>query len=283
MRSQPVSDGASPAGRTSPAAIRARCRSGELTGPTSGLAPGFAQANLVALPREQEEDFRRFCERNPRPCPLLEVSRTPVLRGSGSAAPGADLRTDLPRYRTFADGELLRETEQVVEAWTEDLTAFLLGCSFGFESALVEAGIRLRHQDENRNVPVYATNRATRPAGPFAGPLLVSMRPVPADRVEDAVAISAEFPLSHGAPIHVGDPAVLGIADFDAPDFGDSGGLLPGEVPLFWACGVTSQIVARAARPARLITHASGHMLVTDTPVARQRVRSPFPPTDAAD
>ncbi len=264
-----------------PAEVRAGCRSGEFTAPTSGLAAGFAQANLVALPREQEADFRRFCERNPRPCPLLEVSRMPVLRGRRSVAPGADLRTDLPRYRSFADGELLRETEAVTDEWSEDLTAFLLGCSFGFESALVEAGIRLRHQDEGRNVPVYVTNRSTRPAGRFEGPLLVSMRPAPANRVEDAISISAAFPLSHGAPVHVGDPSALGISDFDAPDFGDPGGLLPDEVPIFWACGVTSQVVARAAHPGRLITHASGHMLVTDVPVADQRVRVGGPASPA--
>ena len=235
----------------------------------------------MALPRALEDDFRRFCERNPRPCPLLETSRTPVLDGPGAVAPGADLRRDLPRYRVFAHGHPVAETEDVSDAWNGDLTAFLLGCSFGFESALLEAGIRLRHQDEGRNVPVYATNRATEPAGPFAGPLLVSMRPVPADRVEDAIAISSGFPLSHGAPVHVGDPAALGIEDFDAPDFGDPGGLLPGEVPLFWACGVTSQIAARAARPKRLITHASGHMLVTDVPVATQRIGTGGPASPA--
>lgn len=248
-----------------PADLRAACRSGAFRGGTSGECPGFAQANLVALPGSLAADFERFCERNPRPCPLLAAVPGPF---PGEVAPGADLRSDLPRYRVWRGGEPAIETESAAEFWGEDFAAFLLGCSFGFEAALVERGIRLRHQDEGRVVPMYVTNRECEPAGPFRGPLVVSMRPIPEERVEEAVAVSGRFPLAHGAPVHAGDPAALGIADFSRPDFGEDGGLLPGEVPVFWACGVTSQIAARNARPETLIAHAPGHMFVTDLPAS---------------
>ena len=251
-----------------PAAFRAACRAGRFTGTTSGVCPGYAQANLIALPRSLAADFRSFCERNPRPCPLLAVSEGPVLR---ALAPGADLRTDLPRYRVAGRGRPDVERHDVREAWEPDLTAFLLGCSFGFEAGLLEAGIRLRHQEEDRVVPMYRTDRDCEPAGPFRGRLVVSMRPIPAARVDDAVRISDEQPLAHGAPVHVGDPAAFGIRDLARPDWGEDGGLLPGEVPVFWACGVTSQVVARSARPALLISHAPGFMFVTDVPVLSRR------------
>ena len=251
-----------------PAAFRAACRAGRFTETTSGVCPGFAQANLIALPRSIAGDFRLFCERNPRPCPLLAVSEHPVL---GSLAPGADLRTDLPRYRVAGHGKQDFERQDVREDWKPDLTAFLLGCSFGFEAGLVEAGIRLRHQEGDRVVPMYLTDRDCEPAGPFRGRLVVSMRPIPASRVDDAVRISDEQPLAHGAPVHIGDPAALGIRDLARPGWGEDGGLLPGEVPVFWACGVTSQVVARNAQPALLISHAPGFMFVTDVPVAEQK------------
>ncbi len=253
-----------------PAAFRAACREGRFTGTTSGVCPGFAQANLIVLPGSLAGDFRSFCERNPRPCPLLAVSDHPVL---DSLAAGADLRTDLPRYRVARGGTPDLECRDVREVWEPHLTAFLLGCSFGFEAGLVEAGIRLRHQDEERVVPMYVTHRDCEPAGPFRGRLVVSMRPIPASRLDDAVRISGEQPLAHGAPVHVGDPAALGIGDLARPDWGEDGGLLPGEVPAFWACGVTSQVVARNARPELMISHAPGFMFVTDIPVAEQNVR----------
>lgn len=248
-----------------PADLRAACRRGEFRGGTSGECPGYAQANLIALPGAFAEDFRRFCERNPRPCPLLAAVPGPF---PGAVAPGADLRSDLPRYRVWRGGGPAVETESAADSWGEDFAAFLLGCSFGFEAALVERGIRLRHQDEGRVVPMYVTSRDCEPAGPFRGPLVVSMRPIPAERVEEAVAVSGRFPLAHGAPVHAGDPAELGIADLSRPDFGEDGGLLAGEVPVFWACGVTSQIAARNAGPETLIAHAPGHMFVTDLPAA---------------
>ena len=251
-----------------PAAFRAACREGRFTGTTSGVCPGFAQANLIVLPRSLAGDFRSFCERNPRPCPLLAVSERPVL---DSLAPGADLRTDLPRYRVAAQGSPDVERREVREVWRPDLTAFLLGCSFGFEAGLVEAGIRLRHQDEDRVVPMYVTDHACEPAGPFRGRLVVSMRPIPESRVDEAIRISDEQPLAHGAPVHAGDPAALGIGDLARPDWGEDGGLLPGEAPVFWACGVTSQVVARHARPELMISHAPGFMFITDVLVAEQK------------
>ena len=251
-----------------PAAFRAACREGRFTGTTSGVCPGFAQANLIVLPRALAGDFRSFCERNPRPCPLLAVSDGPVL---GPPAPGADLRTDLPRYRVAHRGGPDRECGDVRDVWEPDLTAFLLGCSFGFEAGLVEAGIRLRHQDEGRVVPMYLTDRDCGPAGPFRGCLVVSMRPIPESRVDDAVRISGAQPLAHGAPVHAGDPVALGIGDLSRPDWGEDGGLRPGEVPVFWACGVTSQVVARSARPGLMISHAPGFMFVTDVRVAEQK------------
>ena len=208
-----------------PAALRAACREGRFTETTSGVCPGFAQANLIVLPGALAGDFRSFCERNPRPCPLLAVSGHPVLR---SLAPGADLRTDLPRYRVTRRGTPDFECRDVRDVWEPDLTAFLLGCSFGFEAGLVEAGIRLRHQDEDRVVPMYVTNRDCEPAGPFRGRLVVSMRPIPASRVDDAVRISGGQPLAHGAPVHAGDPAALGIGDLARPDWGGGRGASAG-------------------------------------------------------
>lgn len=259
-----------------PAEVRAACRRGEFRTGTSGCCPGFAQANLIALPGPLADDFRRFCERNPRPCPLLAVSEAPAGAPALEAvAAGADLRTDLPRYRVWRAGEPPVEAGTAAADWPEDFAAFLLGCSFGFEAALVAAGIRLRHQDEGRVVPMYVTSRECEPAGPFRGPLVVSMRPIPEARVDEAAALSGEFPLAHGAPVHAGDPASLGIDDLSRPDFGEDGGLRPGEVPVFWACGVTSQVAARNAEPERMIAHAPGHMFVTDLPVGGPSATAP--------
>ncbi|MFY9921688.1 MAG: putative hydro-lyase [Mycobacterium sp.] len=246
---------------------RARIRAGQHTGPTSGLAPGFAQANLVVLPADDALDFVRFCVRNPKPCPLLEVTDT------GSPHPralsrDADLRTDLPRYRVFSDGSLVDEPTDVTRYWRDDLVSFLLGCSFTFEFALAAAGIPLAHQRQGVNVPMYITDRRCVGAGPFEGPLVVSMRPFVPDDVGRAVQISSRFPAMHGGPVHIGDPAALGITDLSAPDFGDPVAVEPGEVPVFWACGVTPQAVVVVAKPSLAIFHAPGHMFITDRPHA---------------
>jgi uncharacterized protein YcsI (UPF0317 family) len=244
---------------------RGRIRAGEHAGPTSGLAPGFAQANLVVLPVDDALDFLRFCVRNPKPCPLLEVTDTGSPRPS-MLAPDADLRTDLPRYRVFRDGELVDEPTDVARYWRDDLVGFLLGCSFTFEWALAAAGLVLAHQQQGVNVPMYVTNRRCAPAGSFEGPLVVSMRPFAPSDVPRAVEVSARFPAMHGGPVHVGDPGALGIADLGAPDFGDPVRIESGEMPVFWACGVTPQAVALTARPSLAIFHAPGHMFITDRP-----------------
>lgn len=250
-----------------PREIRADIRAGKITGVTAGLGPGYVQANLAVLPRDYAYDFLLFCQRNPRPCPLLEVTDVGSPEPAG-VAPGADLRTDLPRYRVWKHGELVDEVTDVRAYWRDDLVAFLLGCSFTFEWALLEAGIRLWHIEHGRNVAMYRTTVACRPAGVFHGPMVVSMRPIPAGEVARAVAASARFPLAHGAPVHVGDPAALGIADLAKPDWGDPQEFRPGDVPVFWACGVTPQAVALASRPPFMITHSPGHMFLTDLPNA---------------
>ena len=246
-----------------PAAVRRRIRDGRHRGPTAGLAPGRLQANLVVLPTAMARDFRRYCERNPRPCPLLAMSEPgrPHLPSLGA---DLDLRTDLPRYRVWRDGASAGTVEDARALWRRDLVAFALGCSFSFEEALMAAGVPVRHVAAGRNVAMYVTDRATVPAGAFAGPLVVSLRGLPPGDVARAAAISARMPLAHGAPVHVGDPAALGIADIHAPEFGDPPVLAAGDVPVFWACGVTPQMALRAARPPFAITHEPGHMLVTD-------------------
>ena len=247
----------------SPGELRQLIRSREWTGNTAGLAPGHVQANLAILPREVAFDFLLFCHRNPRPCPLLEV----VEAGSFEAtqtAPGSDLRIDLPGYRIFRDGELEAEVGDISSYWRDDLVSFLLGCSFTFEAALMRTGIPLRHIEEGKNVSMYITNIQTTPAGIFSGPLVVSMRPISRDKVVKAVQITSRFPSVHGAPIHVGDPEAIGIKDLSKPDYGDAAEVKEGEMPIFWACGVTPQAVAIKSKPSLMITHSPGHMFVTD-------------------
>ena len=250
-----------------PREMRERIRRGEWTGPTVGCSDGYVQANLVVLPQRLAGDFLLFCERNPGPCPLLEATRPGEFEPLDTA-PGADLRTDVPRYRIYEGGSLQAEVTSLLSIWNEDLVAFLLGCSFTFDDLLVKAGIPVRHREEGRNVSMYVTSRACAPAGPFIGPLVVSMRPIPAGLVARATEITARLPLAHGAPVHVGDPQAIGIADLSRPDFGDSVTVAPGEVPVFWACGVTPQAVAMEAKPELMITHAPGHMFLTDMTLA---------------
>src|SRR3954462_14460172 len=251
------------------AAARAAIRRGEWTGPTAGLAPGCTQANLVMLPAADAFDFLRFCVRNPKPCPVLEVT-DPGSPEPAATAPGADLRTDVPRYRVYREGEFDGEPGDVVDEWRDDLVAFLIGCSFTFERALLANGLPVRHVEQRCNVPMYRTARECTPAGRFAGPLVVSMRPMTGEQAIRATQVTSRYPGVHGAPVHVGDPAALGIDDLAAPDYGDRVEIRDGEVPVFWACGVTPQAVAAASRPALMITHAPGHMFVTDVPDARQ-------------
>lgn len=243
--------------------VRRRARSGELKGPTTGLALGYVQANLVVVPRDLAFDFLLFCQRNPKPCPLLDVTE-PGDPEPKLVARGADLRTDVPCYRVYRNGGLAAEPEDLRGMWREDSVGFLLGCSFTFENALLEAGLPVRHIEAGCNVPMYRTDRPCRPAGEFRGPLVVSMRPMTPEQAVRAVQVCGRFPRAHGAPVHLGDPEALGIRDLGRPDFGDPVEIRPGEVPVFWACGVTPQAVATEARLPQVITHKPGHMFVTD-------------------
>lgn len=248
---------------TMPNELRELIRSREIDETTAGMAPGYVQANLAILPRELAFDFLLFCQRNPKPCPLLEV----VEAGSTEprhTAPGADLRTDAPRYRIYENGSLVEETLDVSKHWRDDFVSFLLGCSFSFETAMERSGIPLRHLEAGTNVSMFITNLQTVPAGVFSGPMVVSMRPIPKDKLVRTVQVTSRFPGVHGAPIHVGDPGAIGIRDIGSPDLGDPLEIRDGEVPVFWACGVTPQAVAMNSKPSLMITHSPGHMFITD-------------------
>lgn len=242
---------------------RQAIRAGQWTAHTSGLAPGYAQGNVVILPQALAADFLRFCQRNPKPCPLLAVSEPgePLLPTLGR---DVDIRSDVPLYRVWRQGQLVAEPRDIADLWRADLVTFVLGCSFSFEHALIEAGIPLRHVQQGKNVAMYKTNIETTPAGPFHGPMVVSMRPMsPADAIR-AVQVTARVPAVHGAPVHLGLPELIGINNLGQPDFGDAVDVLPGELPVFWACGVTPQAVVMEAAPDFCITHAPGYMLLTD-------------------
>ena len=246
-----------------PREVREQIRTGHWRGVTSGVAPGYVQANLAILPKDLAFDFLLFCQRNPKPCPVLEVVEAgrvePVL-----TTPGGDLRTDVPGYRVYQNGQLTAEVDSLTSYWRDDLVSFLLGCSFSFETAMADAGIPLRHQEMECNVPMYITNIPTSPAGQFAGPMVVSMRPVRQAQIVRAVQVTSRFPATHGAPLHIGDPKAIGIMDIARPDFGDPVDIYPGEEPVFWACGVTPQAVALNCKPSLMMTHAPGKMFITD-------------------
>ena len=233
-----------------PKELRNLIRNREWTTPTSGSASGYLQANLVMLPAEAAFNFLLFCVRNPKPCPILDVLEPgqvePII------APGADLRTDLPRYKVFENGKFLTDVEDVSDYFNEDMVSFLLGCSFSFENAMLAAGLPIRNMEEDKNVSMYVTSRKCIPAGPFSAQLVVTMRPMTPRH------------LTHGAPVHLGNPAEIGIRDLTKPEFGDPVTIHPSEIPVFWACGVTSQLAAISASLSRVITHAPGHMFVSD-------------------
>lgn len=245
--------------------LRARqaIRAGDWSGHTSGTAPHYVQGNVVILPAALANDFLRFCQRNPKPCPLLAVSEPgdPTLPRLGS---DLDIRTDVPLYRIWRHGELVEEVTDIRALWRDDLVTFVIGCSFSFEQPLMDAGIPLRHVQQGKNVAMYRTNIQTVPAGAFSGPVVVSMRPMTPANAIRAVQVTARVPAVHGAPLHLGDPALIGIADLARPDFGDTVDILPGDMPVYWACGVTPQAVVMQAKPEFCITHAPGAMLVTD-------------------
>ncbi len=242
---------------------RAAIRSGQWTSHTSGLAEGHVQGNVVILPNVLANDFLRYCQRNPKPCPLLAVSE-PGQALLPSLGVDLDIRTDLPRYRVWRNGALADQPTDISSLWRDDLVTFVIGCSFSFEEALLQAGIPLRHISLNRNVAMYRSNMATTPAGAFSGPMVVSMRPLKAADAIRAIQITSRFPNVHGAPVHIGDPKQIGITDLAMPDYGDAVDVLPDEMPVFWACGVTPQAAITQARPEFCITHAPGAMLITD-------------------
>ena len=250
-------------GHMSPGEVRSLIREGKITGPTSGMCLGYAQAYLVALPKALAYDFLLFTQRNPKACPVLEVSDAGIRRLPYLAL-DADIALDIPKYRVYENGVMTGEYQKADRLWRDDLVSFLIGCSFSFEDALLEAGVPVRHIEEGRNVPMYNTTIPLRPAGVFHGDMVVSMRPVPRELVVRAVTVTAAMPRVHGAPIHIGNPAAIGIRDIHQPDYGDSVTIHPDEVPVFWPCGVTPQAVVMRVKPEFVITHAPGHMFITD-------------------
>lgn len=245
-----------------PTDVRLLIREGKITGQTSGMCEGFAQANLCVLPKEYAYDFLLFCQRNPKSCPLLEVSDV----GSHflQTTCNADIATDIPKYRIWRDGVLVDEVTEVSSVWRDDLVSFVIGCSFSFESLLLKAGIDVRNISEKHNVPMYLTNIETKRAGIFGGKMVVSMRPVPESQLVRAVTVTERMPSVHGSPVHIGSPEAIGIKDIKKPDFGEPSTIREGEVPVFWCCGVTPQSVVMQSKPSFCITHAPGHMLITD-------------------
>ncbi|MDB9724561.1 putative hydro-lyase [bacterium] len=247
----------------SPVQLRHAIRSGEHVGNTSGFCQGFVQCNLVILPADAAADFLKFCEANPKPCPLIAMSE-PGASNIPKLGTDLDIRTDIPSYKVFENGIVTQEINDISELWRDDLVAFLLGCSFSFEEALIADGLEVRNVAEGVNVPMYTTNIDCAPAGPFSGKMVVSMRPFAPEDALRAAAISERFPSVHGAPIHYADPQDIGIADITQPDYGDPVTIKDGEHPLFWACGVTPQVALAAAKLPFCITHSPGYMLVTD-------------------
>lgn len=248
--------------KLSPEEARTLFRQG-LSVPTSGLAEGYAQANLVVLPKKYAYDFLLFCQRNPKPCPVLEVTDPgdPTVK---IVADKADIRTDLSLYRVYEHGECVAEVTDIKKYWRDDSVAFLMGCSYSFEYALMKANIRLRHVEEGKTVSLYITNIDCTAAGIFSGPMVVSMRPIPIDKVVRAVQATSRFPATHGSPVHMGDPKKIGVYDLSKPDFGDAFAIGEDDVPVFWACGCTPQAVAMKAKLDFMITHSPGYLFLTD-------------------
>ena len=247
----------------SPKEARELIRKGQLIQPTSGMCRGHIQANLVVVPMNLAYDFLLFGQRNSKSCPILDVADVgdpePKLM-----AKGADLRYDIPKYRIYKYGELIEEVTDLKDYWRDDLVGFLIGCSFSFESAMINAHIPIRHIEDNHNVPMYLTDIECEPAGKFHGKMVVSMRPIPYKLITKAVQATSRFPQVHGAPIHIGDPSLIGIKNINKPDFGDPSIIKEGEVPVFWACGVTPQSIAMTSKPELMITHSPGHMFICD-------------------
>ena len=245
-----------------PADVRALIREGKIDFPTSGMCAGYAQANLVILPPEYAADFEEYTRANPFPCPVLEIIKgSPIVHDMGE---GANICTDIPRYRIYENGVFTKELTDASDYWRDGYVGFLIGCSFSFEEALIRAGIEIRHITQGRNVPMFKTNIMTQRVGPFYGPMVCSMRPMTPENAKKAYEITEKMPNVHGAPVHIGDPKEIGIKDVMKPDYGDPVDIHPGEVCVFWPCGVTPQAAVENAKPPIVITHAPGHMFITD-------------------
>lgn len=256
----------------SPLQLRHMIRSGKFTSNTSGYSRGFVQGNLCVLPADWANEFLQFCQANPKPCPLIGMASQPGDYAIAKLGEDLDIRSDIPSYRIFENGKLVKEVNDVSAVWRDDLVTFVLGCSFSFEEALIDDGLEIRNVSEKVNVPMYRTNIDCTSAGRFSSKMVVSMRPMlPANAIR-AIQICTRFPAVHGAPIHFGDPGQIGIGDISRPDFGDAVTINAGEVPVFWACGVTPQVAVEQARPPLCITHSPGCMLVTDLPNSRLAV-----------
>lgn len=243
--------------------LRQLIRNGKYSDPTAGLVPGYIQGNVVILPEKYAADFMQYCLNNPKPCPLLGISR-PGSRSLIRLGEELDLARDIPKYQIYLNNKLAEETTNIVDLWREDLVTFVLGCSFSFEHALQSAGHPVKHIDLKQNVPMFDTNIATVPGGIFNGKFVVTMRPVKRDSLHQVYSICAQYPFAHGAPVHTGDPTIIGITDLGNPEYGDAVEIEEDEVPVFWACGVTTQVALKNAKPDFYITHAPGYMLITD-------------------
>lgn len=252
-----------------PVTLRRAIRSGAHSSHTSGFSHGFVQCNVAILPKDWADDFLKFCQLNPKPCPIIGMSANPGETTFPDVAEDFDIRTDVSNYRIWKDGNLVEEVSDIRQHWRDDLVTFLIGCSFSFEEALMADGLEIRNITEGVNVPMYDTNIACRPAGRFHGNMVVSMRPFkPADAIR-MIQICSRFPSVHGAPVHFGDPLAIGIPDINQTNYGDSVTIKEGEVPVFTACGVTPQAAIMAAKPPFCITHSPGCMVVTDLPNSR--------------
>ena len=247
-----------------PSEVRQLIREGKIDFPTSGMCAGYAQANLVILPPEYAADFEEYAKLNPFPCPILEIIRgkEPLTHAMGE---GANICTDIPRYRVYENGVFTKELTDASEYWKEGYVGFLIGCSFSFEESLLREGIEVRHISQGRNVPMYKVELfQTKPAGPFKGPMVCSMRPMTPEKAKRAYEITVKMPNVHGAPVHMGPAEAIGIKDVMKPDYGEAVDIYPGEIPVFWPCGVTPQAAVENAKPPIVITHAPGHMFITD-------------------
>jgi uncharacterized protein YcsI (UPF0317 family) len=248
-----------------PSEFRHQVRRGQFREPTAGFCGAYAQANLAIIPHSHADDFLRFCHLNPKACPLLAVGE-PGQWAIPALGADLDIRRDVPRYIVYRDGAPAEELTELDAVWRDDLVTFAIGCSFSFEQMLLDAAIPLRHIAERKNVAMYRTTIANQPAGPFGGNMVVSMRPLKAADAIRAIQITSRFPGVHGAPVHLGNPALIGIADLSRPDYGDAVEIKADEIPVFWACGVTPQEAMLSARLPFAIAHKPGHMLMTDIP-----------------